>query len=262
MITSTAIEHIYQWPQNEEIVFIHPPKEGYNGQLENFYDPNQFHELQTIKDNWEKIRDEILEFEKRQGYVSGSDSPSASNNSVGGDWSFKYIKSFNRQFFRNRKLFPITTSIIDSIPNVVMAAISILPGNTKIAPHFGDTNGIVRGHLGLIVPAPYPEITIKVRDEEMGWEEGKMFCFINVQRHEVWNNTDQRRYVILFDFVPEPLKPRLYEICSKGLASQTHNYFYAHNALYRKMPEWVYESNRFVLRYVWRAILAVQNLFV
>lgn len=248
------------WPENEEIVFVRPPKEEYNGKLNCYYDPDLFPELAPLKENWEKIRDEILEFEKRNGPLSGMSSPSHAE-SYGGEWTLIYLMSFSRIIHENKKMFPFISSIVDQIPNIVFAAISILPPNTELAPHYGDTNGIIRTHLGLVIPAPYPTIAIKVGEEERGWKEGELLCFINVQKHSVWNRSDKRRYLLMVDFVPKPLQKLQMKISADGLGSQSFIYFYKRMSLVRLMPGFVHSLMCRTFSIIWRVYLPFQRRF-
>lgn len=99
-----------------------------------------------------------------------------------------------------------------------------MPPNTEILPHFGDTNGVVRTHLGLVIPAPYPEIAIKVGADETGWKEGELLCFTIVNRHQVWNRSTKRRYIVILDFVPKILEARKMEIVCNTLGSQSFTF--------------------------------------
>ncbi|MCO5229661.1 MAG: aspartyl/asparaginyl beta-hydroxylase domain-containing protein [Chitinophagales bacterium] len=248
----------YEWPEGEELVFLRPPHEEYHGKHKPFYDPENFPELQPLVDNWEKIRDEVLAYENKHKNhkVMSSVSPAEVE---GGYWNLMYLKSFNRYYHKNMAQFPFTMSIINQIPNIVFTSINMLSPHTKINPHYGDTNGIVRGHLGLIVPAPYPEIAIHAGGEEHGWEEGKMFCFMNVVQHWVWNNTDGRRFILMFDFVPKAIEHRKNEICARGLGSQSFIYFYKQWPIFRALPEFTHEPLCKIFSAIWRLYLPIQR---
>lgn len=246
------------WPKNEELVFVRPPKEEYNGQLDCYYSPDLFPELAPLKENWKAIRDEILEFEKKNGVLSGMSSLSHAET-YGGNWTLIYLMSFSRIIHKNKANFPFISSIIDKIPNIVFTAISILPPHTEIAPHFGDTNGIIRTHLGLIIPAPYPTIAIKVGEEERGWKEGELLCFINVQKHSVWNRSNERRYLLMVDFIPNILKKRQMEISAKGLGSQSFIFLYKNISLIRYMPNIIYPFMCWIFAVIWRVYLPIQR---
>lgn len=255
------ISYKYEWPKGEDLVYLRPPNEQYNGKLANFYHSSCFPELDILKENWEAIRDEILEFEKQQGLLKGMDTTNHAGV-IGNEWTLIYLQSFMRLFKKNRAKFPFTTSILDKIPNCVFSGISVLSPNTEIAPHYGDTNGIVRCHLALVVPAPNPEIAMQVGDEIQGWTEGEILCFINVQKHNVWNKTKQRRYVIMLDIVPDPLKHRQFEICVKGLGSQSYNYFYERSNLFRALPNSIHKLLVKVFTLIWRVYLPVQRKYI
>jgi ornithine lipid ester-linked acyl 2-hydroxylase len=248
----------FEWPEGEEIVYLRPPKEEYHGKLKPFYNPELFPELAILKDNWEKIRDEILEFERSNGALEGMNSLSPAKTE-GGNWNLIYLMSFLRKYHANRAKFPFICSITDQIPNCVFAGISILPPHTEIKPHFGDTNAIVRTHLGLIIPDPYPTIAIRVGEEERGWEEGELLCFINVTEHSVWSRSDKKRYILMFDFVPEVLAHRQYEIATNALGSQSFIYFYKHFSLVRTLPLFTHGFFCSVFSWAWKLYLPFQR---
>ena len=41
---------------------------------------------------------------------------------------------------------------------------------------------------------------MQVADRRVTWEQGKCLVFDDFYPHEVWNNTDQERVVLIFDF--------------------------------------------------------------
>lgn len=246
------------WPEDETIVYLRPPNEEYDGSLNSFYSSDCFPELNVLKDNWKKIKDEILNFEKEQGQLKGMGSANPSEV-YGGNWTVIYLMSFLRLFRKNRNKFPVTSSVLDKIPNCVFSAISVLPPNTEIAPHYGDTNEIVRCHLSLIVPDPYPTIGINVDGEEKGWEEGEILCFMNVHKHRVWSKSDKKRYVLMVDIVPKNLSSKKNQICYKGLGSQTYNYLYSKIRIFRKLPTPIHQLSVKIFTFIWRTYLPLQR---
>jgi aspartyl/asparaginyl beta-hydroxylase (cupin superfamily) len=58
-------------------------------------------------------------------------------------------------------------------------------------------NGILRGHLALVVP---PGCFVRVGPEERTWEEGKVLVFDDSFEHEVWNHSDSVRIVLFTNF--------------------------------------------------------------
>ena len=70
----------------------------------------------------------------------------------------------------------------------------------NILAHTGVTKGILRVHLGLIVPKNFEKCRIRVDDTITAWQPGEMFIIDDTYEHEVWNDTEEERVVILLDF--------------------------------------------------------------
>ena len=69
-----------------------------------------------------------------------------------------------------------------------------------IKAHRGSYKGVLRCHLGLIVPEPRTNVRMRVGDKMIYWEEGKCVIFDDTHKHEVWNETNGIRVVLLLDF--------------------------------------------------------------
>jgi len=100
---------------------------------------------------------------------------------------------------------PVTTEILERVPNLRIAWLSILAPGYHIPAHTGVTKGLIRNHLGLIIPADREQCRIRVGDEIRPWSEGKFLILDDTYEHEVWNDTDEERVVLLFDF-DRPMK--------------------------------------------------------
>ena len=55
--------------------------------------------------------------------------------------------------------------------------------------HKGPFNGVLRYHLGLIIPEPKEKCRIRVHDQFNEWDEGKSLIFDDTYEHEVWKMT-------------------------------------------------------------------------
>ena len=79
-----------------------------------------------------------------------------------------------------------------------------LSGNVQgSAPY----KGVLRYHLGIIVPKDAEACRIRVGDDFRHWQEGKSLIFDDTFNHEVWNDTDETRVVLFVDVLrplPEP----------------------------------------------------------
>ena len=86
---------------------------------------------------------------------------------------------------------------------------SVLAPGTRIAPHCASTNIRWTAHLGLVVPKTgdqtanhhgVPKCGIRVANAWHTWEVGKMLVFDDSFEHEVRNDTDEVRAVLLMRF--------------------------------------------------------------
>jgi beta-hydroxylase len=83
---------------------------------------------------------------------------------------------------------------------MTMAFFSILEPHTGLSPHRGTFKGVLRYHLGLIVPQPEDLCGIRINDEVHHWQVGRSLIFDDTFTHEVWNNSDEKRVVLFVDF--------------------------------------------------------------
>jgi len=233
--------------------------EKYKGSLPCFFEPGLFPELQPLKENWQSIRDEILRYEQQNGAIQGLNSnPYVAPQFEGVNWSNVFLENFTIRHHKNREKFPVLSAIIDQIPNCSFVVISILSPNTIIKPHYGDTNGIVRCHLGLIIPAGLPACGIRVGEEERGWEEGEMVLFTEAYLHGSWNKTEEKRYVLVVDIVPAFMPP-VREVCTKLLGAQSFNYLEKRFPVLKHIPDSALDLVCFCIALGWRLYLPFQR---
>jgi aspartate beta-hydroxylase len=79
----------------------------------------------------------------------------------------------------------------------VTAQFSALRAGAHIPPHCGVSNVFLTSHLGLIVPQG---CRIRVGNEKCSWTEGRGFVFDDSFEHEVWNEGDSMRIVLIARF--------------------------------------------------------------
>jgi ornithine lipid ester-linked acyl 2-hydroxylase len=102
------------------------------------------------------------------------------------------------------EMCPRTAALMREIPGMTTAMISILSPRKHILAHRGPYKGVLRYHLGLIVPRDAEACRIRVGDDLRHWQEGESMIFDDTFDHEVWNDTDETR-VVLFVDVMRPL---------------------------------------------------------
>ncbi|GAC1495059.1 MAG: aspartyl/asparaginyl beta-hydroxylase domain-containing protein [Chamaesiphon sp.] len=156
-----------------------------------FYDSTQFEFVSALESNWQSVKNEL--YQLRQGDFI----PWPEKYLYGKGWDTFGLYAFGIKIGKNCALCPETTKLVTSIPNLVTAGFSSLAGGTHIAPHTGYPDGLLRCHLGLIVP---DGCALRVGTETKSWAEGKCLVFDDTTEHEAWNNDDTTRIVLLLDF--------------------------------------------------------------
>ena len=99
---------------------------------------------------------------------------------------------------------PQTHRLLAQVPGLWHAMFSILAPHKHIPAHKGVYGGLVDCHLGLVVPEPAERCRIRVGTEVRQWEEGRFLVFDDSHEHEVWNDTEGVRAVLLM-YVVRPL---------------------------------------------------------
>lgn len=116
-----------------------------------------------------------------------------------GDWKVHYLQleGASKEQLERMKLAPKTFKIVRSIQrNSGHALFSVMEPGTHILPHCGPGNYRLRLHLGLVVP---PKCRIRVGDQIRTWSEGKVLVLDDAFQHEVWNDSNSQRVVLIVD---------------------------------------------------------------
>ena len=115
-------------------------------------------------------------------------------------WKSFILAAYGFRSRNNIGLCPQTWRICQNIPGLISVMFSILEPGKYLPPHRGPYNGVLRLHLGLIVPEPREMLGIRVEDEVYRWREGKVVIFDDAYEHEAWNRTQHTRVVLFVDF--------------------------------------------------------------
>ncbi len=110
---------------------------------------------------------------------------------------FLHLKRAGKSF-PNRRLFPRTAEVLDSIPNVGQAFFSILDPRKSVPAHCGPHYYYLRYHTAFRVPRENPP-SIRVKDRHYTWREGESVLFDDSWEHEVFNEADDLRIVLITD---------------------------------------------------------------
>jgi aspartyl/asparaginyl beta-hydroxylase (cupin superfamily) len=157
----------------------------------------------TFRDDWRIIKEEMENFNGRIPEYREISQLSA--NTVG--WKVLFLRA-GHQDTKNIIFFERTKSILDTC-ECVNAFFSILEPGTKIRPHMGPYQGVVRYHLGLIIPKQVENCFITVNGIKLYWGEGQDLMFDDMFLHHVENNTSEKRVVLFLDIIREFSDPIL-----------------------------------------------------
>ncbi len=122
------------------------------------------------------------------------------------------------------KEFPRLAQILAQIDGVTSVCFSLLEPHSHILPHTGETNGYFRAHLGISIPGELPECGFRVKEEARAWQEGKLLVFLDAFRHEAFNNTDKKRYLLVLDIVRPEFVSQYKYMCITSLSMLSLNW--------------------------------------
>lgn len=165
--------------------------------------PNSyFQHLEAIQNEWPTILKEAQDVLAYRDDIPGFQdiSPDQYRLAKGRNWRTFILYGFGKRLQINTKLTPRTAELLGAVPDLQTAMFSILSPGYHIPAHKGVTKGILRAHIGLIVPDEADKCRIRIDDRVMVWRPGDLFVFDDTYEHEVWNETDQERVILLFDF--------------------------------------------------------------
>jgi len=198
-----------------------------------FFNVDEFSWVPDLEANWEVIRDELLAMLENDN-ASLQPYPNAEMVSKKENWKTFGFAFWNMRSSSNCQKCPKTWDLLKNIPNLSTASFNLLEANTTIKPHHGDTNAIIRCHMGLVVPAEKPSCAFRVGTETKSWQEGKFFMFCDAHEHTAWNNTQGKRYILVVDIVRPEFKEKEKYISSAVLASINMAIFYQNSKLLNK----------------------------
>lgn len=244
----------------EKAVFFLDENETYYGPEPFFYDPSKFEWAKTLENNWHIIRDEMQNIisGKEEILLSSINPPYLSKPNV---WKNIYFYNFMWQYHKNCTRFPKTFQLLRSIPNLTFAEFTCLEPYSQVLPHIGETNTTIRGHLGIVIPASLPTMGIKVGNEEHGWEEGKVVLFSDCHRHTVWNNSDQRRFVLVFDITRPEFAKNKYWVNAQSLSALTIKYIDEKLGVFKHLPSFLLKTSHKFFAVIWYLYLPLQRTF-
>jgi beta-hydroxylase len=167
---------------------------------------DDFPELQTIRDNWETIREEARTLHETGQVIERSHAKDdlAFNSFFMRGWKRFYLKWYQDPPESARRLCPKTVKIVESVPSINGAMFAMLPAGAELGKHRDPYAGSLRYHLGLVTPNS-DNCYIVVDNERYSWRDGEDVLFDETYMHFAKNETDKDR-IIFFADIARPMR--------------------------------------------------------
>jgi ornithine lipid ester-linked acyl 2-hydroxylase len=181
-----------------------------------FFATERFPWVARVEENWEVIRAELEQILEDHEALPNFQDISKDQIEITDDdrWKTFFLYGYGFESQLGCEMCPRTAALMREIPGMSTAMFSILSPRKHILDHRGPYKGVLRYHLGLIVPREQEACRIRVGEDFRHWEPGKSLIFDDTFNHEVWNDTDETRVVLFVDVLrplpfPESLVNRL-----------------------------------------------------
>jgi aspartyl/asparaginyl beta-hydroxylase (cupin superfamily) len=166
------------------------------------FDPALFPWLPALEASSKEIRAELDRLLPQQEHLPTFTEIQPDQYKINRDagWKTFWFMGFGTRSEQNLALCPATAQALAKIPDLETAMFSILAPGLHIPKHAGVTKGVLRCHLGLKIPRDAEKVRMAIGSTGFSWQEGKAVVFDDTFKHEVWNDTDEERVVLFFDF--------------------------------------------------------------
>ncbi len=152
-----------------------------------------------LESNADEIRKEFLNI---QPQISNIEKlfPEATVNVSDDNWKTFFLIAYGHDLIEHLQACPVTAASLSQIPNATSAMFSVLEPHRQIPLHRGEYKGMLRCHLGVIIP-DRDKCYIVVNEEKRHWKEGECLFFDDTFPHYATNESDARRVVLFIDIL-------------------------------------------------------------
>lgn len=168
-----------------------------------FFDAKDFPWVGAVEADWRKVRAELDALLPYAAYIPNFQDVSKNQKSLSQDngWKTFFFYAYGIKAVENCRRCPETTKLLKNMPGMKTAFFSILAPGKHLPPHRGPYKGVLRLHLGLLIPEPAEMCAIRVGPQIRHWQEGRVMIFDDTFEHEAWNRTDGARVVLFVDIM-------------------------------------------------------------
>lgn len=167
-----------------------------------FFDTKDFPWSRKIEAFYPAIRGEMLDLLSRDDAIPGFEQISTDQVKLSNDrqWKTFFFLGYGLRFEDNIARCPATWAALQHVPGLTTAFFSVLEPGKRLPPHRGPYKGVLRYHLGVVIPERSELCGIEVHGERRMWREGHSLIFDDTFIHSAWNDSEERRIVLFVDF--------------------------------------------------------------
>ncbi|HEY3758846.1 MAG TPA: aspartyl/asparaginyl beta-hydroxylase domain-containing protein [Solirubrobacteraceae bacterium] len=186
-----------------------------------FFPLERFPWVAHVEEHWEVILEELQGVLADREALPNFQDISKDQIEITDDDSWKtfFLYGYGFEAKLGVEMCPRTAALMREIPGMTTAMFSILSPRKHILDHRGPYKGVLRYHLGLVVPHDAEACRIRVGDDFRHWEAGRSMIFDDTFNHEVWNDTEETRVVLFVDVIrplPSP-ESKINELIVKAI---------------------------------------------
>ena len=165
-----------------------------------FLDPGTFAWTRILEEGWRDIRAELDAVLTHRDDLPAFHEITADVSAIADvEWKTFFFYGYGFRSEANLARCPRTAALLAQVPGLTTAFFSILAPGMRLPPHRGPWKGVLRYHLGLLIPEPAEGCGIMVGGETAHWREGGSLVFDDAYEHSAWNDTTGTRVVLFLD---------------------------------------------------------------
>jgi len=231
---------------------------GYDTNEQVYYTTQELRVAKELEELFPQIRDEMkivwesTDEEERNKYF-GAYAPFDDKQEPAGALAKIAFKVWGVYNNKMKNTFPTLFSLVKKYPEITSCTVHRVLPEIVLKHHWGETNSIIRIHLGLKVPKdtiPKSLCGIEIKGETVYWEDGEVFGFLDAHPHHCWNKSKEERYIVLIDVLRPQFLKRKRWICARIIVGITYfsivTRFLSEERL-QKTPGWMLDAITAVL---------------
>jgi len=160
-----------------------------------------------------------------------------------GEWAALWLRLYGEPYAVNAWKCPLTMAVMDAIPRQGgWLGFSALAAHTHLAAHCGVSNAKLRCHVPLQLEPGLSRI--RVDSHIHTWQQGELFVFDDSYEHEVWNDSNEKRVILIFDIFHPDLKAdevAFLETVENLTVKQSYNALMERYRVQSPSVEWVHQ---------------------